>query len=66
MTSWVPFVIAVYGKEEYEHFFLHCSLFARQLFDQVAEKPGLDISGPDSDVPCSIFLFGCLGGRALD
>ena len=46
-------VIVVYGKEEKEHFLL------QQLFDQVAEIPCLFISGLDSDVPCSIVLFGC-------
>ena len=50
-----------YGEEENEHFLLHCPLFANErkdLFDQLAEIPGLNISGLDSDVLCSTLLFG--------
>ena len=44
------------GKEDNEHFLLHCPLF--DLLGQLGDLPGIDIVNLDSETICELQLFG--------
>ena len=49
------------GKEDNEHFLLHCPLFElqrRDLLGQLGDLPGIDIVSLDSETICKLLLFG--------
>lgn len=49
------------GKEDNEHFLLHCPLFElqrRDLLGQLGDLPGIDIESLDSKTICELLLFG--------
>ena len=49
------------GKEDNEHFLLHCPLLElqrRDLLGQLEDLPGIDIVSLDSETICELLLFG--------
>ena len=49
------------GKEDNEHFLLHCPLFElqrRDLLGQLGDLPAIDIVSLDSETICELLLFG--------
>ena len=49
------------GKEDNEHYLLHCPLFElqrRDLLGQLEDLPGIDIESLDSKTICELLLFG--------
>ena len=56
-----PVCICGKEKEDNEHFLLHCPLYdimRCDLFGQLSEIPGLDISNYDSKSLCTLLLYG--------
>ena len=48
-------------NEDNEHFFLHCpqfDLMSADLFGQLSEIPALDLSAMNTNVLCSLLLYG--------
>ena len=56
-----PRCVCGMGNENSEHFLIHCSQFdlmRTDLFSQLADVPGLDISSMDSKDLCELLLYG--------
>ena len=56
-----PRCVCGMGNEDSDHFLLHCSQFdlmLTDLFSQLADVPGLDITSMDSKDLCELLLYG--------
>ena len=56
-----PLCVCGTGNEDSEHFLLHCPQFdfvRTDLFSQLADVPGLDITSTDSKDLCELLLYG--------
>ena len=56
-----PLCVCGTGNEDGEHFLLHCpqfDLMRADLFSQLADVPGLDITSMDSKDLCELLLYG--------
>ena len=64
-----PLCLCGMGNEDNAHFLLHCHRFYEMLcdlFGQLSEIPGLDLTNIDSVALCELFLYGNLQLTIID